>query len=202
MPAVAITLLTVGLWWAQGVGFVRWLVPDQDQPVTVVVLAAVTGALANTIVLLELYFIVPAATIGQLAWLVPIGLVLASMVLWWRAPRRVWRIDPASMVLLAIAVLGTLLVLRPLIGAAHLGFYFSNNGEFANYAAIGDVVQFHDAATKVGGFGLSSREAVGSLSAAMIAQLTGASVLWVIEPVAAAMALLAFASLGVLCRRI
>lgn len=202
MPALAITLLTAALWWLQGIGFARRLLPDVDQPIVIGILATGFGALASTIALVELYFVVPGATVGQLAWPVTLALVAASLFLWWRAPRRSWRFDPASTVVLAIALFGTLLVLRPLAGSTHLGFYFSNNGEFANYAAIGDIARFHDAATDVGGFGLHSREAVGALPAAVIAQLTGTGALWVIEPVAAAMALLSFASVGLLFLRI
>src|SRR6185295_16601950 len=94
-----------------------------------------------------------------------------------------------------------LLVLRPLIEHADLGFYFSNNGEFSNYAAIADAVQFHDAATEVGGpLGLFSREAIVGVLGAQICALTGKAALWIIQPLAAAFAAVAFASLGLVFR--
>ncbi len=203
MHALALTLGTVVLWWLQGAGFVRRFLPDlRERPFVEWVIAAWLGALASLVVLVELYYVVPGATIGQLAWPVTLGLGLTSIVLFVRAPRGRLRLEGLELALVAIALFATVLVLRPLIGHSHLGFYFSNNGEFANYAAIGDAARYHDAATTIGGFGLRSREAVGALHAAVVAQLTGESLLWVIQPVAAAFALLAFASLAVVFRRI
>ena len=203
MPALAITLLVVALWSVQGIGFVRRLMPSlREQPLVEWVLATWFGALTSLIALLELYYIVPAATIGQLAWPVTIMLAGSSIVMWVRSSHSRRRLDAASWGVVAISLVATLLVLRPLLGHPHLGFYFSNNGEFANYAAIGDAARFHDSATAVGGFGLHSREAIGAIPAAVVSQLTGRSLLWVIQPVAAAMAMLAFATLGILTRRV
>lgn len=203
MPALAVTLAVVALWWLQGIGFVRRFLPGlREQPLVELVIAIWFGALASLVLATELYYIIPGATVHQLAW--PITLVLAAVSIVWfaRSPRGPRRLDATSIGVLAMAVVGVLLVLRPLLGSSQLGFYFSNNGEFANYAVLGDTIEFHGAGTHVSGFGLRSREAVGSMHAAIAGSLTNVSVFWLIQPVAAAYALLAFGTLGVAFRKV
>lgn len=203
MPSILVTLSVVALWWLQGIGFVRRLLPTlRRQPIVEIVIATWFGALASLVLATELYYIIPGATIHQLAW--PITLVLAAVSIFWfaRSSRGPRQLDTTSIGVLAIAIVGLLLVLRPLLGSSHLGFYFSNNGEFANYAVLGDTVEFHGAGARVAGFGLRSREAVGSMHSAIAASLTNVSVFWLIQPVAAAYALLAFGALGVAFRKI
>jgi len=203
VPALGVTLLVLALWTIQGIGFVRVVLPDlRASSIVEWIVATWAGALISLVVLLELYYAIPGASIGQLAWPVTLGLAAVSLGLFVRSGWTRPRVDAHGIAVIAIACLGTLAVLRPLLGHPHLGFYFSNNGEFANYAALADVAQFHDSATTVGAFGLHSREAVGSLHAAAIAQLTGYSALWVIQPVAAATAGLAFAVLGLALRHV
>lgn len=201
--SATLTLLILLLWLAQGIGFVKWLMPGLTKRTLVGwVVATWLGLLLSLLLLVNLYFVIPGATAGELALPVTVTLCAISIALYaWKPLRLPIRIDSHGMVVLALTTLATLAVLRPLIGQASLGFYFSNNGEFSNYAAIADAVQFHDATTNIGGFpSLRSREAVAGLLGAVVAALTGKAALWVIQPVAAALAATAFASLGMLFR--
>jgi hypothetical protein len=202
VPALGLTLLVLLLWLVQGLGFVQWLAPDvRQQTVLGWILAMWLGLIGSIVLLVNLYYLIPGCTVNDLAWPVTLVLAAASTILYLKSARPKIRINAHSWVILILTALATALVLRPLIGQSGLGFYFSNNGEFSNYAAITDAVQFHDSATSAGGpFDLVSREAVVGIVAGVVSALTGKAALWVIEPVAAAFAALAFASLGLLFR--
>ena len=202
--AVGVSLTILALWLVQGFGFASWLLPDLCRhSILRGVVAIWIGLALNVVSACNLYYVV-GLTGEQLAWPLTIGLAVISIALAvWKSPRAGVRIDAFSWVVIALSLLATLLVLRPLLSHGELGFYYSNNGEFANYAAIADVVQFHDVATElVGPFPTVSREAVAGLPCAVIATLTGKATLWLIQPFAAAVAALAFASLGMVFRHV
>lgn len=202
MSAVAVTLAILLLWLVQGLGFVQGLFPAlRRHSLLGWVVAIWFGLIANLVILANVYYLFPGVAIGTVAWPLTLVLVLASAAIYLATPRAPLQIDPASAAVAIIAATATLLVLRPLLGNGELGFYSSNNGEFANYAAIADVVQFHGASAAIGGpLGMVSREAVVGLVAAVVAALSGKAALWVIQPLAAAAAAVAFASLGLLFR--
>ena len=202
MAALALTALIVLRWFVQGIGLVHWLAPGVRRDTLVGWLAAVwLGLVADTVLLPTLYFAIPGCTVGQLAWPVTLALAAASAALYLASPRPRIGLDAQGWAVLVVTAVATLLVLRPLLGHAQLGYYFSNNGEFLNYAVLADAVQFHDSATEFPGpFALVSREAVVGTIGAAIAALTGKAALWIIQPLAAAFAAVAFASLGLLLR--
>lgn len=202
MAAAAVTVLILLLWLVQGLGVVQWLAPDVRRDSVAGWIAAIwIGLLADVLVLANLYFLIPGCTIGAVAWPATLVIAAGSVALYAASPRPRLAVDLHAGAILVLTAFATLLVLRPLAEQSELGFYFSNNGEFANYAAIADAVQFHGAATPVGGpLGLISREAVIGVLGAQVSVLTGEAALWIIQPLAAALAALAFASLGVLLR--
>jgi hypothetical protein len=201
MLAVAFTALTLAIWLAQGIGLVHWL-GIKGGTVVRGVLAIWLGLVLQSALVLNAYYLVPGLTIDQLAWPVTIVAMIPSLVLFLRGSRPRFEIERGGIWVVALSTVATLLVLRPLLAHDSLGFYFSNNGEFANYAAITDAVQFHDATENLGAFAAVSREAVTGTLAAMLSSLTGKSALWIIQPYAAALAALSFASLGILFRGI
>src|SRR6187551_986286 len=146
--------LTVGvllLWLVHGIGFVQWLAPSlRSRTLLGWILAMWLGLIVELVVLVNAYFLIPGCTIGAIAW--PVALVLAagSLVLYMRTPRPVIRFDLASAIVVGLSLVATMLVLRPLLGHGELGFYYSNNGEFSNYAAMTDVVQYNASTATVG----------------------------------------------------
>jgi len=195
------------LWFVQGVGLVQWLAPElRRDSVVGWVLAVWCGLLANVVVAVNLYLLLPV-TIGQIAWPVTLGLIGISAIGYVKSPRPTLRIDATGGVVLALSGFATVLAIRPLVAHADLGFYFFDyamNGELANYAAIADLVQFHDSTTSVRDMivALTSRESTVGALCAIAATLTGKATAWVTQPVVIAFASLAFASLGLLFRRI
>ncbi len=203
MPAILLTLFIVYLWTVQGLGFVRWLLPGlRPDRLLGWVLSAWLGLVVSLAILINLYYLVPGVTVNGLAWPVTLVLCAASIVLYLRRrPVKTVGIGSHGWVILAFTLAATVAVLRPLIGQSQLAFYFSNNGEFSNYAAMADVVQFHPASTHIpGGYAPRSREGVAGVLCAAICAMTGHAALWVIQPLAGAVAALAFASLGLLFR--
>jgi hypothetical protein len=201
MLAAGITLLTLIVWFAQGIGLARWLRVGGGTLGRCVV-AIWLGLVVQAAVVINAYYLIPGLTIGDIAWPATLALSALSLVLYRRSAAQKRELDRATLLVLGLTAFATVLVLRPLLAHRSLGFYFSNNGEFANYAAIADAVQFHAANENVGAFGTVSREGVTGTLAAVMASLTGKSTLWIIEPYAAALATLAFASLGVLFRSV
>jgi hypothetical protein len=204
VPSLGWTLFALAIWAAQGIGVVGWIFGDRPSPSALMrwILAIWAGLVVEVIAVVCLYFVVPGLTIDQLAWPLTLALVAISVALHARTPRtEVTESDRGGWIAIALSLVATLLVLRPLLGAGELGFYSSDNGEFANYAVMADITRYHDASTQTGGLAIASREGVSGALAAMVCVLTGKSALWVIQPVAAAFAALAFASFG-LCFRV
>jgi hypothetical protein len=214
LPTVLLTLLILLLWAQQGLGFLRCLLPRlRGSRLLMAALSAWLGLILNVLVLVNAYFFIPACTLAQLAWPVTAALSAISAGLWAWSPRPALKTEAFEGLVLALAVLGGLALLRPLLGLGQLGFYYSNNGEFSNYAAIADAVQYHPATTSLDGplaaFKLAdgraveplrSREVVVGALGACLSALSGRPALWVIQALAAAIAVLAFACIGLLFR--
>jgi hypothetical protein len=196
------TLAIVAIWIVQGFGFVHLLLPKAaERPLLHVVFAAWCGLISNLVISVTLYFAVPGVTIGQLAWPVTIVLAVTSVGLTVTRARPRLAFDRQTAVIAACVLVAIALVLRPLVDQSHLGFFESFNGEFTNYAAMADAAQFHDSSfTTVtsGGFAMASREGIAGVVCATMATLTHQPALWLIEPFSAALAAVAFASLGAL----
>src|SRR5262249_44703376 len=136
MSAIALTLAILLLWLVQGLGFVQGLFPGlRHQTLVGWVLAIWFGLIANLVIVVNIYYLFPGVAIGSVAWPVTLALALASAAIYLATPRAPLRIDAASVAIAVVTAFATLLVLRPLLGHGELGFYSSNNGEFANYAA-------------------------------------------------------------------
>jgi hypothetical protein len=206
VPALGWTLLALAVWGVQGIGVVQWLLGEHASPSTLVrwILAIWAGLVLQIVVLANLYYAIPGLTIDQLAWPVTLVLAALSLMLVARTRRAAAEAEPNrdAWVVIGLTLLATALILRPLLGHHALGFYSSDNGEFANYAVMADIVRYHDASTRTGGLPTVSREGVTGIVTAVMCVLTSKSALWVIQPVAAAFAALAFASFGALCRAI
>jgi hypothetical protein len=190
----------------QGMGLARWLVPGlRKHPLVFWAVSAWLGLVASVLVLMNLYILIPLISAGVLVWPAMLGLVAGSLALFvWKRPRGLQpraAMDVESWVIVAVVGIALLLLLRPLIGHTHFGFYFSNNGEFGNYAALGDIAQFHDASTTfVGPYNLHSREVVVGLLSVEIGVWFGQATLWIVEPLAAALAVMSFIFVGLLFR--
>lgn len=95
-----------------------------------------------------------------------------------------------------------LLLITPLLTIASGGYYYSNNGEFINYAAVADMAQYHAANThlKVTSFGFdqyfSRREIIVGLLCSIFSTVTKLSPLFTIEPFAAVIGLISFLLMG------
>ena len=203
--ALIIVIAQVMLWFVQGVGLLQWIAPHlRHDTVVGWVLATWLGVMANVVIVMSLYLLLPI-TINQVAWPLTIGLVAISAIAYARSPRPPVRVEPIGVAVLVLSGLATILILRPLVGHHELGFFFytdSINAEFANYAATADIVQFHDSATTIRDIvaPLTSRESTVGTLCAIAATLTGKASIWVTQPVIAAFAALAFSSLGLLFR--
>ena len=200
VPAVGTTLLALAIWLVQGIGAIEWLAPSPSRLVRWV-LAMWLGLVIEVVIVANAYFLVPGLTIDQLAWPVSAMLAVISIALHLRARPSSERSHEGCPPI-AIAAIATLLVLRPLVAHGTLGFYFSNNGEFANYAAMADIVRYHEATTATHGLVIVSREGVIGAVVAMLCALTNKSALWIVQPVSAAFAALAFATLALLFQRV
>lgn len=202
MPSLAMTLAMVAIWIVQGFGFVQLIAPKAgERPLLHIVLAAWCGLIANLLVSVTLYFALPGLTIGHLAWPVTGVLAAASVGLTVTRPRPHFALDRQTAVIAVCVLVAIVLVLRPLVDQSHLGFFESFNGEFTNYAAMADAAQFHDSSFSTvtsGGFAMASREGIAGVACATMATLSHQPSLWLIEPFSAALAAVAFASLGAL----
>jgi hypothetical protein len=202
--ALLITIAQLLMWFAQGVGLLQWFAPHlRRDSVVGWILATWLGLIANVVVVMNLYFLLPI-TIHQIAWPVAVGLSAISLSAYARSPRPLIRVEPIGVVVLVLSGLATILVLRPLVSHHELGFFFysdSINAELANYSAFADIVQFHDSATTIKNADpLTTRESTVGALCAIAATLTGKAAVWVTQPVVAAFAALAFSSLGLLFR--
>lgn len=203
MPSLAMTLGILAIWIVQGFGFVHLVAPSaKTRPLHHLVFAACIGLIANLLVSETLYFAIPGVTIGQLAWPVTLVLAAGSVAATLTRARPRFELDRQTVAIAVCVVIGVVLVLRPLVDHAHLGFFESFNGEFMNYAAVADAAQFHDAAFRNGSFLMQSREGIAGIACATITTLTGRPAIWMIECFSAALAAVAFASLGALFQQV
>jgi len=203
MPALLLTFAILAMWFVHGFGVAHRFVPAaRGQPLLLIVLATWFGLIANLLVLIALYFLVPHWTIGDLAWPVTLGLAAISLGLTLGRPRPQFTFNAHDLAIVVFVAFAVVLVLRPLVDQSHLGFYESNNGEFLNYAAIADSTQFHEASFPHPGFSLRSREGVAGIACATICAIANKAAIWVILPFSAALAAIAFASIGLVFRHI
>jgi hypothetical protein len=130
----------------------------------------------------------------------PLALAALSALGWWRAPRRPVPAAPRTppLALLPAAIVGVL-ALWPTLAGHDSGYYFSNNGEFANYALLVDVVRAHPAAAPLDyHLGVAGREGATALVLAAVAEPLRVPGILAVEPLSALFAMMFFASLGVL----
>src|SRR6185295_16528885 len=94
MAAIALTAGILLLWLVQGLGLVQWLAPEVRRDSVVGWIAAIwLGLIIDVIALSNLYFLIPGATIGAIAWPATLVLVAGSAALYLVSRRPALRID-------------------------------------------------------------------------------------------------------------
>ena len=171
-----------------------------QDPVTRFVLSCWSGLLASLILSMNLYHLSHGVAAQSIAW--PITVLSGALSLLFAARRaepRYLRSDFSSVAVLLISTIVILCISSPIIGEFWPSFYYSNNGEFAEYARLADLVKFHGSATSAGfGIPVRSRESVVAILCAIFSRLFGRSTLFVIQPLSYALAWLAMSSIGLL----
>jgi len=124
-------------------------------------------------------------------------LVACNLIFRKRLKVRLFRRGIASFLLASFAISAMCV---PVLTNWHPSFYFSNNGEFSNYAYVADVVQHHglNSVVRIADFGTETRETVVALLSAFFGSLFGRSPLFTIIPVSYAISWIAFSTLGLM----
>lgn len=195
--SLIISVFTLLLFMAEGIGFTIQFSPSVSR-IGLMIKAMAVGFGINFLVINNCYFFFRSFSMLELV--IPINLILLLLngVIFLRYKQR--NICEPSLPVeiwgLILSIFGFLLITSPLNSHWSEGYYFSNNGEFVNYAALADFEKFHSAARDVvGPFSTHSREGAASLIVSEISSILHIPSLYVVEAVAGSLALLFFAIL-------
>ena len=189
------------LFYLEGLGLAIWILKKYgiSSKNIEISLSVSFGLALNTFLFSNVYYLLPFFSVSQLAIVLNLVLVIISIALLFKTGRIPSRPSRLEISTLALSLVATLLILRPLLQISGFGFYFSNNGEFQYYAALADALKFNSASFEIGGpFGLHSRESYTALFVAQLSSITGIPTLWLTQPVAGTFALVFFITLSAL----
>lgn len=203
MTALALSLAIAGTFFLTGDWLHRLLARGAARDlVTHFVLSAWAGLIACLLTATTLYHATGAIAVRDMAWPL-IGLFsVASACAVRLAPSDTRTALRPPWALVGVATAGLLLLSAPLFGLAGSGFYFSNNGEYINYAVLADLVQHHPSGRVATTVDVVSRESVVGILCALVSTLFGKSALVVVQPFSNALAWLSFLSFGIVLRRL
>jgi hypothetical protein len=157
------------------------------------------GLLALTLSGIILYhiFLIP---VGHFAKPLLLFFCSSSLIFFfWKKPY--FKINAASLFIILISLLTILLMSSPFLEKTDLTYFFSNNGEYINYALMTDLVQFHSPTEPIQFIGVppaQSRESIIGMLCALFTTIFNKSALLIVEPVSYALSWLSFLTFGAL----
>ena len=203
MTAVSLSIAIAFIFFLMGDWLHRLLARGAARDcVTHFVLSSWAGVVVCLLTATTLYHATGVLAVRAFAWPVVALFAVASVCAVRLAPA-----DKRSRVrppweLVVVATAGLLLLSVPFFGLSGSGFYFSNNGEYINYASMADLVKYHRAQRVAATVQIVSRESVVGILCAVFSTLFNKSPFFIVQPFSNALGWLSFLSFGVVLRRV